>query len=89
MVPTKFGEDAKPSSIAGLELFWVAFWELRSSTNPDDPISWSEREFWGRSHGLDYETRGRLHALVSAMDAEFRKWYRKKQESEAPRGKRR
>lgn len=69
--------------IAGLELYWICFWELRSSVSVEDPIPWSEREMWARAHRLDYDQRERLHQLVSAMDSEFRKWKSKQTEHQS------
>lgn len=81
MLPASFEELGKTEGISGLELYWIAFWELRSSTHHDSPIPWSEREAWGRAHRLDYDTRERLHELLSTMDASFRKWMNEKKET--------
>jgi hypothetical protein len=80
-LPQGFLSNAKGANITGLELWWIAFWELRASTPAEEPIRWLDREMWARAHGLDYGRRERLHVLIAGMDAEFRKWFRKKQES--------
>lgn len=86
-LPSGFLADTKRANITGLELWWIAFWELRSGTPVDEPIRWSERELWGRAHRLDYDRRERLHVLVGGMDATFRAWFRKKQETERGPGR--
>jgi hypothetical protein len=80
-LPESFESTKNEFSLSGLELFWVAFWDLRSATPDESPIPWSEREGWARAYGLDWEQRSRLHSHIAAMDAEFRKWLRKKSES--------
>ena len=90
VLPKSFLDSARRRNIPGLELYWIAFWELRSTSGYEDPIPWSECEMWGRAHGLNYDKRERLHTLVHGMDAKFREWFRKRQELESksrrPRG---
>jgi hypothetical protein len=73
-----------PVLLAGLEVFYRAFWDLiNDRPTPDSMIPWYPVQLWADRHHLDSIASDDLHFFLRRMDMEFIKWAQKKSKAKA------
>jgi hypothetical protein len=58
-----------PEVAPGLEIYWLAFWDLLSERSGmgDGPIRWTAIQAWADYNGLDEDQREALHHHLKRM----------------------